>query len=274
MLHLDWRRQLKNLVTMGEGAGPRGFATRELLDEHLLIDSHYGLMDVPARGLNYRFAVAEWVWMMFGRSDVDSIAQFNSVVRNFSDDGVWLTGAYGPHIKAQRDRVLAKLREDPDTRQAVIEIPRPWNTFNTKDMPCTLSFQFLLRDGQLNLITSMRSSDVWLGLPYDVFTFTQLQNCMAGELGVKRGWFSLHMGSSHLYERDAIKAQAVLTHDPGTTLKMADLPGFPPEWLERVLLTRDHRAIPFDVDPKWLPYALSLIESTSEQALKILGGFK
>ena len=269
MLHLAWRRQIKNLLNSGMPAGPRGLGTSELLDQDLIIDARYNVLDVPERNLNYRFMVAEWVWMMFGRSDVESLAQFNSVMREFSDDGVWLTGAYGPHIKAQRADVRAKLRKDPNTRQAVIEILRPRR--ETKDEPCTLSFQFLLRDGRLNMIATMRSSDVWLGIPYDVFTFTMLLNCMAGELGVERGWLSLRSGSLHLYNRDDNKAKTVLTCDAGTTLRTPPLPGFPPHWLEDVLLKRDSSFIARDYqDDPWLPYAEVLLSSTSNAARDIL----
>lgn len=274
MLHDQWTDHLQNLRACGAPIGPRGLMTREFLDVELALDSSaHNLLDVPGRCLNFRFAVAEWLWMAFGRSDVASLAQYNSVMRQFSDDGLFLTGAYGPHIGAQWRRVADKLRWSPDTRQAVIEIPRPRG--ETKDEPCTLSLQFLQRGGRLHLIATMRSSDVWLGLPYDVFAFTQLQNMMAGELGVARGWFTLHAGSSHLYDRDLSKADAVLG-DSGRayqTLASPALPGRPPTWLEEVLIKRTPVNAPQPIPPAdmvWLPYAQVLLARSSADARRIL----
>lgn len=275
MLHEAWQERVRELLAFGNVTDPRGQGTLEQLDQKLRIeDSRFNLLDVPERNLNVRFAVAEWLWMTFGRSDVESLAQYNSVMRQFSDDGVFLTGAYGPHIKAQlARRVLPKLAEDPNTRQAVIEIPRP--NRETKDEPCTLSLQFLLRDGRLNLVATMRSSDVWLGIPYDVFSFTMLQNCLAGHLGVRRGFFSLHMGSSHLYLRNRTAAhEAAFTRAPHTILT-DDLPGFPPPWLEEVLRTRDNVHIPESeqrLTNPWFAFARALLVNTSAQARYVLSG--
>ena len=274
MFHSEWRARIKQLREMGSRVGPRGLATRELLDTKLVIDSRYCLLDVPARGLNYRFAVAEWLWMMFGRSDVESLAQYNSVMRQFSDDGMFLTGAYGPHIGAQRDAILRLLREQPDTRQAVIEIPRPRRA--TKDEPCTLSFQYLIREGYLHCLVTMRSNDIWLGTPYDIYTFSQIQNCFAGVLGVPRGFLSLRAGSNHLYESHLVAAEGALREDPGTTLGSPDLPGLPPAWLEDVLVKRNAASVPASyqspadqLDP-WFPYAQVLLSPTSDQARDVL----
>lgn len=267
-LHEVWQKELQQLADYGNKIGPRGQQTFEFVDQGFVIDSTYNILNCPARKMNYRFAVAEWIWMTFGRSDVESIARYNSVMRQFSDDGIWMTGAYGPHIKAQYRGVLDKLRRDPATRQAVIEIPRPRR--ETKDEPCTLSMQFLLRGGQLHQIVTMRSSDIWLGVPYDVFTFTMFQNAFAAELGCARGWLSLHAGSRHLYERDLSAANAAVADDYTTTLPSPNLPGLPPPFLERVLMEGSLADLNEPVHPLWLAYAAVLMSKTSEEARSIL----
>lgn len=275
MFHDTWLQTLRDLTLRKETVDPRGQATRELLGASIVLeDSSRNILDVEARRLNYRFMVAEWLWMSFGRSDVKTIAQYNSRIAAFSDDGVFFEGAYGPHFNAQRFRVMQKLRRDPATRQAVMQVPRPQR--DTKDEPCTLSLQFLCRGGKLHCVATMRSSDVWLGLPYDVFNFTQIQNWLAGDLMLERGWFMLNAGSLHLYERDRKDADRVIVEGlrQRNTMSTRALPGYPPSWLEDILVHRERGSLPGPTgqvsDLAWLPYAEALLAPTSEAARRCL----
>jgi hypothetical protein len=275
MFHDEWYGQLKELRDTTLGPAPRGLATHEQLDYIVTLypADDGNVLDIPARNLNYKFLVAEWLWVMFGHADVASIAQYNGVMRRFSDDGVFLTGAYGPHVSGGIHTVLRKLKEDPMTRQAVIQIPRP--QIRTKDEPCTLSLQFILRNHELNCIATMRSSDIWLGMPYDVFTFTQIQNCLAGALGVERGFFSLHAGSSHLYALDDAHADKVLDRPNHYarnqwTLYSPALPGLPPSWLDDVFRTQRAAWIPSDAEEPWLSYAHAMCSPSWGEARECL----
>lgn len=272
MLHHEYATRVTAIRRFGQKVGPRGNPTLETLDSKLtLLDSRYNLLDVPARHLGFRYAVAEWLWVAFGRSDVASILQYNPQLQHFTDDGIWFTGAYGPHINGGWHRLVEKLRGDPATRQAVVQIPRP-QRMHTKDEPCTLSLQFINRNNLLHCIATMRSSDVWLGLPYDVFTFTMLQNSLSGELNLERGSFVLNAGSSHLYEHDLDRAATVVREingDLGTTIKTPDLPGRPPAWLEDVLVSRDSSCIPTNAKTEksvWLPFTYALLAQSNAGA--------
>lgn len=273
MLHDAWIDRLRSLKEHGHRVSPRGQQTYEQLAQSLAYYARENLLDVPARKLNYRFAVAEWIWMSMGLSDVETVAFYNSQMRQFSDDGVRLTGAYGPHLCAQRTYVTEMLRRDPDTRQAVIEILRPRR--ETKDEPCTLSLQFLQRNRQLHTIVTMRSSDAWLGIPYDAFTFGQVASAIAGELGVDRGWVRIHMGSSHLYARDRDGADVVIRESHrAAVIPAPKLPGWPPSWFYEVVTKRDRNAVPFGVltEPSnpWRRYVEALFARTSDEALEYL----
>lgn len=273
-LHDAWLEQLQRLVHQGQVVGPRKLITFEELDVALgKVTSLRPLLTINNRKLNYRFAVAEWLWIFFGLSDVRTIEQYNPKMRDFSDDGMFLTGAYGPHVHGQWTETVMKLTADPSTRQAVIEIPRPRKV--TKDEPCTLSLQFFNRFGGLHCVATMRSSDIWLGLPYDCFTFMQLQNILAGQLSLRRGWFSIHLGSSHLYRTDLQRALEVLkgeefaSANDYNTLELPNLPGLPPEWLRSVLESKSLDPVPTGTsqDDPWLPYARALVAPSNTAAL-------
>jgi thymidylate synthase len=246
-----------------------GQLTKELLGVTLHVeDARSNVLVHPARGLNYRFLVAEWLWIMAGREDVGSISYYNSKIAWYSDDGKTFAGAYGPRLELQFDYLIRTLKEDPSSRQAVATIWTP-NPAVTRDTPCTLHLQLILRDGKLHGIFSMRSSDAWKGVCYDTFNFSQLLNHYAGELDAETGSMTLHLGSSHLYEEEwklaetvVAKPEAIETlHSPqlnnhGTGRGMANL----------ALWTRHEFQEDKENEP-WLTYFKVLRSETSSLAL-------
>jgi thymidylate synthase len=200
---------------LGEGrvTSPRGLATTEVLGAHLrLTDPRRRYVDVPpVRVINPAFAVAEALWILSG-SDDPWIFRYNRALTRYADDGR-LQGAYGPRMRRwqgqvdQLDRVRRLLASDPDTRQAVIQLFDPArDTKAHRDVPCTLGYRFFLRGGALQMHTTMRSQDLWLGFPYDIFTATLLQELLAGWLGVELGEYHHHVDSLHLYEEHQLAA--------------------------------------------------------------------
>lgn len=261
-----WFTLLSELEVSKVVVSPRGLKCAEITNVNLVVhDARQNLLVNEARRLSYRFAVAEWLWIWYGRDDVKTIAQYNRHIAQFSDNGVDFNGAYGVPVMAQWDYVREVLRRDLDSRQAIITIykmpRRP-----TKDVPCTIALQFLIRDGQLNVIATMRSSDIWLGLPYDVFNFSMLGNILAGQLSVPIGSLSLNLGSSHLYASNYEASLDALTKDCDTVTS-SRLPGEPPPWLEHVLTDR----VPMGLnDHVWSRYARVLLAKTNSDALEIL----
>jgi thymidylate synthase len=258
---------LGNILDNGQAVAPRGQRVKEVLGVSFTIaNARENILLNDARKLNYRYLVAEWLWIAAGRSEVSLLTPYNSQMARFSDDGFTLAGAYGPRLATQWSYVIETLRHDPDSRQAVATIWTPV-PLPSKDIPCTLALQFLLRGGRLQTIATMRSSDAWLGLPYDVFTFSQLASCVAGELGIDNGSLTMQLGSSHLYEEHWEQARVAVTAETACE-PSPRLPGFPPAWLEHVL---ERRTLTFE-DPGtvWHRYASALRAPTWRAALAAL----
>ncbi|MEU8159524.1 thymidylate synthase [Micromonospora parva] len=208
----------------GRIACPRDMMTTEVVGAHLcLTNPRRRLVSVPpVRVINPAFAVAEALWILSG-SDDPWIFDFNDNLRRYADDGI-LQGAYGPRIRRwggdldQLDAVVRKLTADRDSRQAVVQIYDPARDHRGyRDVPCTLGYRFLIRQGRLEMHTSMRSQDLWLGFPYDIFATTLLQELMAGWLGVEVGEYHHHVDSLHLYADHAPAAAECLRHEPTVT---------------------------------------------------------
>jgi thymidylate synthase len=210
--HYAWRNLLNKIIDNGDIVAPRGKLTKELLGHVTKFDMARPVVVDEMRKLGYRFMCAEAAWILSGDNRVATIAPYSKVISRFSDDGVFFFGAYGPRIRDQVRHVVAALVNDPDTRQAVIEIWRP-NPPITKDVPCTLTVQFMLRDGKLDCFVNMRSSDVWLGVPYDWFNFSMLTGYVCLLLrdktgdAVRPGVMHFNAASQHLYEENRERAE-------------------------------------------------------------------
>lgn len=209
----------RDIMHYGAVSEPRGKRIKELIGQSISYDMRYPLLTKPSREIGYRFYAAEAYWILTGRNDMafwhDMKMPF---IWEFSDDGFYYSGAYGPRIVDQLTYVCDVLAEDPDTRQAVIEVWRP-NPRPSRDIPCTLSFQFLARGSRLHCVQSMRSSDVWLGYPYDAFNAAMLTTLVIlmlksrkakGRKNLDVGTHTVVVGSQHLYETNWEKAMALL----------------------------------------------------------------
>lgn len=214
-----WRRLLTTILERGERVAPRGQPTLEILHvNQLRVDLARPVVTSPARKLNYRFMAAEALWVQSGSNELAPLTRFVKRMAEFSDDGQTLAGAYGPPIVNQLPYVVDALIGDRDTRQAVLTIWKP-SPPRSKDIPCTVAMVFSVRDYALHQHVFMRSSDAWLGVPYDMFTFACVglrvacevnRRAPRGEFGVYPGALTISMTSSHLYERDLEQARAVL----------------------------------------------------------------
>lgn len=200
-------RILKWIVNEGMRSSPRGLDTYEIIGTRIVLtDPHRSLATGIGRNLNLGIAAIEALQLIGGFSAPGIVTKIGPRFKEFMDgDRFW--GAYGTRIGDQLRAVIYKIRDDPDTRQAVVTLwyPDMDNTIGMHDYPCTVSLKFYLRDGKLTMITDMRSSDAWLGIPYDIFQFTQLQITLAKILNVEVGVYIHQSGSLHLYHTDVDK---------------------------------------------------------------------
>ena len=148
------------------------------------------------------------MWYFSGNRDLSAIQNYTSAWDRMSDNGKTVNSNYGWCIQHkygfdQWVYVKDMLTNDPNSRQAVIHI-KTADTNPSKDVNCTVCIQFLIREGKLHATVYMRSNDIWMGFPYDVFSFTAMQCRMAMELGVGIGTYTHIAGSLHLYERNGI----------------------------------------------------------------------
>lgn len=197
---VEWEATLIQAMNSGIRVAPRGKPVKALFANSVAIDMRFPIVLNKARKLNYTFMFAEAYWILSGSDMLEDIQPYCKRYAEFSDNGIKLAGAYGPRYRQQVGYVCKVLNEDPDTRQAVMTI---WNRnpLPSKDIPCTISAQFIRLEDTLHSIFTMRSSDIWLGLPYDIFSFTMMTAYIARglEKPCNLGTLIIQAGNQHLY---------------------------------------------------------------------------
>jgi thymidylate synthase len=194
--------------------------TRELQDALFSIeDPRQRWISCRLPAMNPAFAIAEVVWIVNGRNDSAFLNFWNPLLPEFQGDGDTYYGAYGWRLRRvfgfdQIARSYRALRENPETRQVVLQIWNPSSDLpledgqaRSKDIPCNVCSMLKVRDDRLEWTQVMRSNDLVRGFPHNVVQFTYLQELMAAWLGVGLGSYTHLSDSLHVYEKQVESIQ-------------------------------------------------------------------
>jgi thymidylate synthase len=206
-------------------SGPRGMKTHELINWSFSVTDtsntkiNWANTGAPERGLVVEaYHAKELSWYLSGSLKAsEAPSKFWLKLQDAQGN---VTSNYGymvlyrktyPTSETGLEHVIRVLQEDPDSRQAIMHYGTPENFWaGNKDIPCTVSNQFLLRDGLLHMIVNMRSNDVTKGLPYDFPWMQFVQMSVADGVNAKPGSIFWNAGSMHLYEKDLELARQIL----------------------------------------------------------------
>ncbi len=210
-----YRRLVARVKSEGARTDSQSGPVREILGMSIVLTNPLDALPIGVgRGLNRAIAAAEALQLIAGESHPSLMLRIAPQFKQYMDGGTF-HGAYGPRLRGQFYQLINKLRSYPNTRQALVTLwdPAADNVRCLHDYPCTTALQFFLRDGSLDMQVYMRSNDVWRGLAYDAFQFTQLQMTIAKELGAPIGTYRHYAASLHLYESDVTAAIKMLNCD-------------------------------------------------------------
>lgn len=219
-------------------------ATKEILNASFAIPSTMPLLTIADRKLSYAFAMLEPFFLFTHQKESDIVGALTTYAKNlvslaYNEKTKEFDGNYGDRIHlaqpvilpdetndfvpsetalnpdqpSQLRRCYELLKQDPSSRRAILTIHNPvWDVVDgdSKDIPCTLNLQFIIRDGRLHCFCQMRSNDIWYGTPHNVMMFTFLQRAMAGWLGVRPGDYVHRANSLHMYEKHWEKAAQIV----------------------------------------------------------------
>lgn len=220
-------------TSVGSNFGHRIRDFRELVSTSFIIEAPRRRLTLSThRPIDLGYAFANCLWVLSGSDDLGQIQVYNPRAKLFSDDGSTLSGATGARIfyssaGNQFEQVALRLRKDPPTRRAVINVYLPGDLFcESRDCPCLTHLQFLLRDGALTCIANMRSQSVLMVMPYDLVLLTMLHEAMSVWLGVTLGPYIHNCGSFHYYLDEQEIVRCVINENSPTPFEMPPMISF------------------------------------------------
>lgn len=153
--------------------------------------------------------IAEQIWFLQGTQDTAFLRKFTKIWDLFLEDDGTLPTAYGYRWRKHfnRDQIgelVRSLQEDPSSRHGVVIT---WDPASDglggkpkKNVPCPYTFTVNIIGGRLHLHNIVRSNDMMLGCPFDVFGFALLQCILAQKLGVRPGVYTHSISNAHIYD--------------------------------------------------------------------------
>lgn len=240
---------LSDLLELGDEVGSRNGRVKEHLNAQIVLtDPQQREILSINRKANVFAQIAETMWVLAGRNDIEWLSAYLPRAKDYSDDGETWRGGYGPRIRDthfgfdQLAHVLDLLQADPLSRRAVIAIYDPSvDSAPGKDIPCNDFLQFQSRLGALHMTVTVRSNDVmwgWSGI--NAFEWSTLQEIVAHLLGITVGTLTFNIGSLHLYGQHWDKARRIEYEPavyPVVPFQMPDHMGRELEWVD-ILLDR------------------------------------
>lgn len=100
----------------------------------------------------------------------------------------------------QLGNVIEQIKTNPDSRRLIVSAWNPEDIPNVALPPCHVLFQFYVNDNKLSLQLYQRSGDMFLGVPFNIASYSLLLNLVARETGLELGEFVHTLGDAHIYK--------------------------------------------------------------------------
>ena len=184
-----------------------------------------GFPVLTTKKLHLRSIIHELLWFIKGETNIDYLQQNKvSIWDEWADAGGDLGPIYGyqwrkwpageDHQIDQINQVIQSIKEDPDSRRHIVSA---WNVSELSKMalpPCHVLFQFYVNQGKLSCQLYQRSADIFLGVPFNIASYSLLLMMVAQVTGLKAGEFVHTLGDAHIYRNHLDQVRLQLSRDP------------------------------------------------------------
>jgi len=190
------------------------------------------IISVPTpQKLHFKSIIHELLWFLQGATNISYLKDNGvSIWDEWADEEGNLGPIYGAQWRSwlttdgqkidQISQVIEQIKSNPDSRRLLVSA---WNVGEISNMalaPCHALFQFYVVDNKLSCQMYQRSADIFLGVPFNIASYTLLNMMVAQVTGLKLGELILTIGDAHLYLNHLQQADQQLQREPYPLPKM------------------------------------------------------
>ena len=241
---------LQKVCEDGTKKGDRtGTGTQSIFGYQMRFDLSRGFPILTTKKLHVRSIIYELLWLLRGDTNISYLHDHGvHIWDEWADEKGELGPIYGAQWRAwptpdgeyvdQIARAVELIKSDPDSRRIVVSA---WNVGQLADMklsPCHAMFQFYVSNGKLSCQLYQRSADIFLGVPFNIASYSLLTHLMANQTGLELGDFVWSGGDCHLYLNHLDQAKLQIEREPLTLPRLrldpsvTDIDGFTAEHIE------------------------------------------
>ena len=229
---------LRQVLATGVTKSDRtGTGTRSLFGQQLRYDLTAGFPLITTKLVHFKSLAYELLWFLRGETNVRWLHEHGVTIWDeWADQNGELGPVYGAQWRSwptadgrhidQLSDVMDLIQTDPDSRRLIVSA---WNVADLSKMalpPCHLLFQFYVADGRLSCHLYQRSADLFLGVPFNIASYSLLTHMVAQQAGLGVGEFIWTGGDCHVYDNHVTQVQEQLTREvygfPSLELRPAD----------------------------------------------------
>jgi len=217
---------LEDILKNGVDKSDRtGVGTRSLFGRQLRFDLSKGFPLLTTKKVHLKSIIYELLWFLKGDTNVKYLQDHNVRIWNewAKEDGS-LGPIYGRQWRSWPDgseqgvdqiqQAINTIRTNPNSRRILVSA---WNVAELSEMqlnPCHVMFQFYVAEGKLSCQLYQRSADVFLGVPFNIASYSLLTMMIAQVCDLQVGDFVHTFGDVHLYQNHFEQAHLQLSREP------------------------------------------------------------
>ena len=208
-----------------------GTGTRSVFGYQMRFDLSEGFPVTTTKRLHLKSIIHELLWFLDGDTNIKYLNDNGVRIWNeWADDKGELGPVYGHQWRSwptqngetvdQITQVVEQIKNTPDSRRLIVSA---WNVGEVNKMalpPCHSLFQFYVADGKLSCQLYQRSADIFLGVPFNIASYSLLTMMMAQVCGLEAGDFVHTFGDAHLYSNHLEQTKEQLARTPKALPRM------------------------------------------------------
>ena len=217
---------LNRIIDEGVEKGDRtGTGTTSVFGHQMRFDLARGFPLLTTKKLHLRSIIHELLWFLQGDTNTAYLKENGvGIWDEWADEAGNLGPVYGHQWRSwgtpdggtidQVSQVIEQIRKTPDSRRLIVSA---WNVGELESMalpPCHLLYQFYVAEGKLSCQLYQRSADVFLGVPFNIASYSLLLLMVAQVAGLEPGEFVHTFGDVHLYSNHVEQAKLQLSREP------------------------------------------------------------